>query len=244
MLPALNIWRDHFEYHAQRSRSIPAGVPDLLGEQERELIAASIATFQLGEQSSGQHLLRAAYRFAHRHDAAAIARTTELLIREEQQHAALLGDFMRDHGIACKRRDWTDWLFRRIRRAAQFELHLAVLLTAELIGIVYYRALEAATGCQRLRLLCRILVADELAHIGFESDMLLILRSSRAAPARLIVEGAHRTLLAGAALVVWHTHRPVLRQAGYRQSSFMRACRAQYAFYMQPAQVAASASTV
>src|SRR5579871_2326333 len=141
MLPNLGIWRDHFEYHAQRSRRLPDGIPDVLEDAERELIAASIATFQLGEDSSGQHLLRAAYRFAERHEAAAIARTTELLIREEQQHARLLGEFMREHAIARKSRDWTDWVFRHLRRMGQLELHLGVLLTAELIGIVYYRAL-------------------------------------------------------------------------------------------------------
>ncbi len=234
MFANLGIWRDHFEYHARRSRRIPDGIPDVLQEEERGLIASSIATFQLGEQSSGQHLLRAAYRFAERHDATAIARTAELLIREEQQHAMLIGEFMRDHAIARKERDWTDWVFRRLRRVSRFELHLSVLLTAELIGIVYYRALEAATGCQRLRLLCRILVADELAHIGFESDLLLIMRGARPAAARFIVEWAHRVFFTGASLVVWLTHRAVLRQAGYRPRSFLKACRAQYEFYMQP----------
>ena len=29
-------------------------------------------------------------------------------------------------------------------------------------------------------------------------------------------------------------HRPVLRSAGYRLSTFMRACAAQYSFYLQP----------
>src|SRR5258708_12804174 len=83
---------------------------------------------------------------------------------------------------------------------------MQVLITAELIGNVYYRALESATGCQRLRVLCRILVSDELAHIGFESQWLLALRASRPAPVRTLMRLGHRAFFAGTAGVVWLTH--------------------------------------
>ena len=45
-----------------------------------------------------------------------------------------------------------------------------ILVSAELIGIVYYRALEAATDCQRLKPLCRGLVSDELAHMDLNRN--------------------------------------------------------------------------
>src|SRR5260370_16531553 len=99
MLPNLKIWLNHFEYHAEHPRRIAEGISNVLTVTERRLIAASIATFQLGEQSSGGNLLRAAYHFAHEHDAGEVARITELLIREEQQHAALLRNFMAAHAI-------------------------------------------------------------------------------------------------------------------------------------------------
>jgi hypothetical protein len=240
VLPHLKIWLNHFEYHAEHPRRLPAGVPNVLRADERALIARSIATFQLGEQSSGTHLLKVAYEFAQRNDAPEIARITEMFIREEQQHAALLAAFMVEHGIPARQRDWTDRIFRRIRRLAKFELTLSVLLTAELIGNVYYRALESATGCQRLRLLCRMLVADELAHVGYESDLLLALRLRRAAPVRVAIALAHRTFFLGATLVVWATHRPVLRRAGYHAFSFLKACLTQYSFYLEPPQVKVS----
>jgi hypothetical protein len=234
MLAHLGIWLNHFEYHAQRARRLPAGVPNALTMGERRLIARSIATFQLGEQSQGLYLLRTAWRFARAHEAPALARITELLIREEQQHAALLRGFMREHAIPIREHDWTDTLFRQIRRLGGFELSLAVLLTAELIGNVYYRALEHATGCQPLRLLCRMLVADELAHVGFESDVLLAIRAQQSAPGRLAREYLHRGFLLGTACVVWVTHRAVLRRASYSPLMFLRACQAQYAFYLRP----------
>ncbi len=234
MLPHLKIWLNHFEYHSEHPRRVPEGIPNVLTAAERKLIASSISTFQLGEESPGTHLLRAAYLFAHEHNAPEVARITELLIREEQQHATLLRSFMACHGIATRRHHWTDRVFRRVRRMGELEWTLTVLLSAELIGNVYYRALEAATGCQRLRLLCRMLVADELAHVGFESDLLLFMRARRSAPARLAIDLAHQIFFAGAATAVWATHRRVLKKAGFGMRRFLKACRAQYRFYLQP----------
>ncbi|HLJ39472.1 MAG TPA: hypothetical protein VKT54_13790 [Steroidobacteraceae bacterium] len=230
----LRIWLNHFEYHAEHPRCVPEGLTDLLTPGERSLIARSIATFQLGEQSEGATLLHAAKRFAHVHGTPALARIVELFIAEEQRHAALLREFMEDHGIALKQRDWTDEVFRFLRRRAGLELYLYVLISAELIGKVYYRALEGATGCQRLRVLCRVLVCDELAHVGFESQLLLALRSRRPAVQQSLMRIAHRAFIAATALIVWLTHRAVLRRAGHSARSFLRTCLAQYAFYLEP----------
>ena len=243
MLPNLKIWLNHFEYHSEHPRRLPDSIPNVLTVAERQLIAPSIATFQLGEQSSGGNLLRAAYRFAQEHDAAEVARITELLIREEQQHAVLLKGFMAEHGIPTRQHHWTDRIFRRIRKRAELEFALGVLLTAELIGNVYYRALETATQCQRLRLLCRMLVADELAHVGFESDLLLSMRAEKAAPLRVAMDLVHRTFLTCTAMVVWTTHRAVLKQSGYGLFGFLRACGAQYRFYLQPPHVVTQRTT-
>jgi hypothetical protein len=231
----LQIWLNHFEYHAQHPRRIPAGLSDHLRPQERRLIASSIATFQLGEQSEGNTLLRATQRLARAHQVPSLVRIMELFIREEQRHAALLRGFMEDHAIPLKSTDWTDRVFRGVRRLAGLELYVYVLISAELIGVAYYRALEAATGCQRLKVLCRTLVADELVHVGFESQLLLDLRAGRAPAVRTLMRWAHRAFFAGTATVVWLTHPAVLRHCGYNARSFLRLCLAQYAFYLEPA---------
>ena len=240
----LRIWLNHFEYHAQRPRSLPHGLADVLSPEERRLIAGSIATFQLGEQSEGSTLVRAAERFAAEHQLLALVRIIELFIGEEQRHAALLRSFMEDHQIPLKRRDWTDQVFRRLRRLAGLELYLSVLITAELIGNVYYRILESATGCQRLKVLCRTLVADELAHVAFESQLLLALRIGRSAWARLLMRLTHRAFFMVTASVVWLAHRSLLRQAGYDAGSFLRLCLAQYAFYLEPVSVTLASTSV
>lgn len=228
MLTNLRIWLNHFEYHAEQPRGAARGPMSALRPEERRLIAGSIATFQLGEQSDGSGLLRAA------HGDELLPRITELFIREEQRHARLLRAFMDEHGIRAKCLHWTDAVFRRVRRLAGFELYLHVLIAAELIGNVYYRALESVTGCQRLRELCRTLIADELAHIGYESELILELRARRPAPLRGLIRQAHRALFHGAAWAVWISHRAVLRRAGHSAAGFLRCCLEQYAFHLDP----------
>ena len=233
MFRDLEIWLNHFEYHALHPRSVPAGLSDVLKPEERRLIARSIATFELCEQAEGNSLLRAVQRFAEKHQAAPLMRITELFIREQQRHGALLREFMGRHGIDRKQTDLTDFIFCCLRRVGGYQMRLNVLIGAELIANVYYRALEAATGCQHLKVLCRTLVADELAHIGLESQLLLTLRSHRSAPARAAGRWFHKAFFTGAATFVYLTHRAVLRGAGYTLGGFLRVCRTQYAFYME-----------
>jgi hypothetical protein len=227
------IWLQHFEHHARHPHLLPCGLEGRLTPDERRHIAGSMATFQLGEQSEGNALLKAAREFAgDRSTSPALVRVIELLIREEQRHAALLLAYMEDHQIAPKRRDWTERLFRRIRRLAGLELYLHVLISAELIGIVYYRALGSATTCPRLMALCRVLVSDELAHVGFESQLLLSLRRRLSAPSQAVIRAAHRAFFAGTAVVVWASHRELLRRAGHSGRGFLRASLSEYAFYL------------
>jgi len=238
----LKVWLNHFEYHAEHPRCIPPGLADRLTPEERALIAGSIATFQLGEQSEGGTLLRAAARFARERELPALVRIMELFVREEQRHASLLQSFMEDHGIPLKRSHWTDRVFRRLRRLAGLELYMCVLISAELIGNVYYRVLATAMGCQRLKVLCRTLVADELVHVAFESQLLIALRAARPRSARLLIRSTHRAFFGGTASVVWLTHRALLRRSGYDARSFLRLCLAQYAFYIEPVSLPLSTS--
>jgi hypothetical protein len=235
----LEIWLNHFEHHALHPRRVPHGLSDVLRPDERELIASSIATFQLGEQSEGRTLLRVAERFAREQQVPDLLKIVELLIREEQRHAALLRAFMQDHRMPLKRTDWTDRIFRLVRRPAGLHLYVCVLICAELIGNVYYRALESVTDCERLQVLCRTIVSDELAHVGFESQLLFTLRAARPAWLSALTRPVHRVFFATTAAVVWLTHRSVLRKAGHSGRSFLRSCQAQYRFYLEPTGVLA-----
>jgi hypothetical protein len=233
MYTDLKVWLDHFEYHAGRRCVLPEGRPDDLTPYEHRLIAASLGTFQREAQANGPSLVAAARRYEREHDVAPLAHIVELLVAEEQHHAALLGAFMDEHGVPQKRHDWTDRVARQVHSLAGFELQIATLVSAKLIGKVCYRALEGATGCRQLQTLCRILVADELAHVGFESDLLRALHAEKAPLARTALAAAHRMLFTNASVAVWLDHRRMLRAAGYGMRGFVQACATQYAFYLE-----------
>ena len=230
----LEIWLNHFEHHAHHPRCVPHRLSDVLKADERKLIASSMATFQLGEQSEGRTLLRAAERFARQKQVPHLLKIVELLIREERRHASQLRAFMRDHRLPLKSTDWTERIFRLVRRLSGLQLYVSVLICAELIGNVYYRALESATDCERLQVLCRTIVADELAHVGFQSQLLFTLQAGRAAGLQPLARLAHRIFFTATASIVWLTHRSVLGRAGYSGRSFLRTCQAQYQFYLAP----------
>jgi len=239
----LEVWSNHFEYHALRPSDVAQDTSDCLRPEELRLIANSIATVQLGEQAAGPELLRATERFSQTKRTAHLARIIELLIHEELRHGSLLHVFMRNHWIPMKRSGWSYPLSGFMRGLAGLHWQLSMLISAELTGIVYYRALESVTDCQRLRLLCRVVVSDKLAHVGFESELLTALRADRPASLQALMRSAHRTFFTSAAVVVWWTHRAVLHRAGHSAGSFLRSCLAQYEFYMEPTRAPAAVTS-
>jgi hypothetical protein len=233
MLQDLPIWLAHFRSQAAHPRLVPATLDDTLTGGERRLIGQSIATFQLGESSQGAHLRAAVRHHCGSPQEQSCIEIFDLLIAEEQRHASLLGAFMHDHEIPRRERAFTDQAFRALRRLGGLEARVRILVTAEIIGIVYYRALEGVTDCRRLQILCRTIAADELAHVAFESQLLLQRRGGKHGIARLLGSAWEQCLLTVAALVVFTTHRRVLKSAGYGPALFLHDCRSQYAFYLK-----------
>jgi len=227
-----NYWLEIFSARAPHLEIHRPTGEDWLTDDEYRRIAGSIATFQLGEQSEGRTLLRFAERFAARRGLPALPQVTALFIKEEQHHAAQLKSFMLANGIALKKRSWTDSIFRVLRKLAGFEAAVTVLVTAEMIGFVYYRALARATASPCLGRICREMCADEAIHLRYETQLLMTLRGQRAPPARRCVEFLHRTLLSVSARVVFHDHRRVLRHVGYTPASFRKDCVAIYRMVM------------
>jgi hypothetical protein len=233
MLQDLPIWLAHFRSQAAHPRLVATTLDDTLTGRERRLIAQSIATFQLGASSPGTHLHEAVRRHCGAQDEHACVEIFNLLIAEEQRHASLLGAFMQDHDIPRRERAFTDQAFRALRRRGELAARLRILVTAQIIGIVYYRALEGVTDCRRLRILCRTIAADALAHVAFESQLLLQMRGGKHGLAKLLSSAGEQCLLTVAALVVFATHRRVLKSAGYGPALFVHDCRSQYAFYLK-----------
>ncbi|HEX6637832.1 MAG TPA: hypothetical protein VF033_09270 [Steroidobacteraceae bacterium] len=229
-------WNYWLEIFTARARNLVIHRPredDWLTDEEHQRIASSIATFQLGEQSEGRTLLKFAGDFAARHALPALPAVTALFIKEEQHHAAQLKSFMLANGIPLKQRSWTDSIFRVLRKLAGFEVAVTVLVTAEMIGFVYYRALARATGSRCLKTICRNMCADESLHLRYETQLLMTLRGDRGPWRRRFVERLHRVLLTISACVVFHDHRCVLAHVGYDLRSFVKDCRATYRMVMR-----------
>lgn len=228
-----NYWLEIFEARVPQLVIHRPGPGDWLSDEDCKRIASSIATFQLGEQSEGRTLLRFAEDFALKKNLPALPPVTALFIKEEQHHAAQLKEFMLANGIPLKSKSWTDSIFRVLRKLAGFEAAVTVLVTAEMIGFVYYRALARATGSSCLKTICRTMCADESLHLRYETQLLLTLRGERGPLLRRAVEIAHRTLLVVSARIVFFDHRLVLEHVGYDARTFRRDCQAIYRMVMR-----------
>ncbi|GMV79795.1 MAG: membrane protein [Planctomycetota bacterium] len=221
-------WIAYFEANAGAWSARPLHGSANLNEAERAAIADSIAMFQLGESGGGTHVRRAAKAYVALGGEAAYMEALALFIAEEQRHGAELGRFMDAAGLARWKRCTTDGCFRSLRHTGGLERAIAVLLTAEIIAQVYYRALRSATNSSWLRALCTRILRDEAAHIAFQTERLALLRRSCGPCARAWRNALHRLLFAAAVSWVYVTHGPCLRAGGFPLKRFWRACWSRY----------------
>ena len=224
MRRSLRAWLAYFEGNALGPGGIPWGAEDSLSPEEIRLIEKSVAAFQLGEYSEGRGLLKSAGDFSAHFGDRVLYEITQLFIREEQRHALLLKRFMLSHGMALLKSQWTDTVFRRLRKFFGYELSVTVLITAEIIALVYYKALKNCTGSRVLGAICDKILADERAHVRFESELLLYLRGLKSGARGRAVGWFHRLLYAGTVAVVYLGHRQVLAAGGYGPLRFWRSC--------------------
>ena len=219
-----SFWEERLRQSLANPPRVPWHEATNISPAEVEAIRASIQEFQLGEQSEGRHLSKAAREHARESGDPAYFRAMQLFIREEQHHAALLGRFMDAVGIARASRTFADSVFRKLRRLTGLEVSICVLLTAEIIARVYYRALLLATRSPALRAICHRILDDEAGHVRFQSERLAILRRKRprfALLASMLLQGL---LYAGSLLVVWRGHRAALRAGGFSFGEFWKSC--------------------
>jgi hypothetical protein len=218
-------WCYYYHRNAERPLPLPWLRGAELSEAERGAVAGSLQDFQLGESSEGRHLLHRAEQYAERADDPEYLEAMQLFVREEQRHARLLGRFLHLAGIEPLRRSRLDTAFRLLRRLAGLVLSITVLLIAETIGKVYYRALRRATSSPLLRRICDQLLRDEVRHMHFHAERLAIVRRGRARWRIWLAHAAHRFLYGGTCLLVWLKHRRALRAGGLTFLGFWRECR-------------------
>lgn len=209
-------WIAYFEENAKSLLSIPWEVGVNLTPEERELVAASLPSWQLGESSDGARLQTAACRHAESIGDPAFGDVMRMFIKEEQRHGGDLGRVLDLAGIPRKTFDWGDAVFRRIRHLmTQIELNCCVLITVEIHAMMYYAAIRKATGSEVLRKVCQQILADEVPHIRFQCERLAILHRGRSRLLRSLTLALHRVLFTGVTLAIWFWHAPALRAGGF-----------------------------
>ena len=231
-LPDLDRWFEWFTDNANAEDGVPWDANDRLSGAERYCIERSIAAFQLGEYSEGLSLMKFARVYAAEHGSAELVEITRLFILEEQHHAGMLRRFMRQHDIPVVKKNWTDTVFRRLRKNVGYELSITVLITAEIIALVYYRALAAATNSVVLQAICRKILADERAHVHYESGLIRYITSRHNLPRRIGTRALHDILFCGTVFVVYFEHRRVLVAGGFPRRGFWRAAWAEFRGYL------------
>lgn len=212
-------WKQYFESNRQHFDHLDWNDGSRLTQQEKKLISSSIRQFQRGEHSEGKHFMA----FAQSLQDPSYCETVKIFIREEQDHALVLGRFMDLEQIGRLKDDWLDNVFRRLRKLAGLEGTVTVLLTAEIISMIYYRALGFVTSSGLLKAICKQVLVDEEMHLRFQCYTLEIIYKRKSRPS-LFFRGLTRSILmAGTIVMVWWFHRRVLRAGTYRFFSFFNA---------------------
>src|SRR5882724_1428986 len=209
-------WKNYFVSNSSHFEDINWNEQEHLTKHEKEIISSSLQQFQKGEQSEGKHF----FSFARTFPDPFYLETIRLFILEEQAHAHVLGKFMDMNGIPRIRKHWVDDIFRRLRKLADLENTITVLITAEIIAKVYYKALKNATGSALLKQLCDQILNDEDQHIAFQSYTLNLFYSRKGKIRKFFNRAWHQLLMLGTICIVWFGHRDVLKAGGHSFATF------------------------
>ena len=209
------VWADHFRANLTHMDHLDWSSDQPIPEGEQRIIRKSIATFQLGENSEGNSFRRAGVEYADDTGDYEYLDALDMFIKEENRHSAVLAQFMRRHEIPKLEKEWTDTIFRFIRKLAGLNVCISVLLTAEVIAAVYYRALGRATSSPVLREICDQILIDEAHHLVFQAGTLVKQRRKWSNITRWGFAQLQRLLMAATILIVWREHGGVYRAGGY-----------------------------
>ncbi len=215
-------WQDYFKSNVGKLLPIPWGSGAALSPEEKAVLIPSLQDFQLGESSDGKHGLSLAAQYGDRVGDPGYVEAMRLFFAEEGRHAAALKRYLELAGAVTIERSWTDFFFRRIRRLLGLETMITVLLSAELIGKVYYRAIHAASRCPVLRGVCAQLLRDEKMHLRFHIERLRIMCTKRSRVRRRCGLALHRCVYFGACLAVWWRHGRAIRRGEFGFRKFWR----------------------
>jgi hypothetical protein len=219
-------WLDYFETNARSDRPPAASLHAEVPAELRAPLAISLGRFQLGESAGGKiheemptHRDRALDRGARR--------AVQLYIEEEWRHARELALVIRALGGELQSAHWTNGAFTACRRILGLRTKMMTLAIAEVIGIVYYRALASGVGSPALAVSLRRIANEESRHLEFQAAFferaIAVSPAWFRVPYRWLLRGLMLGILAAALGVLLIDHGHVLRRAGARTLPLIRA---------------------
>jgi hypothetical protein len=193
---------------------------------ERGWLGYSVGQFMRGESSEARDFLEKSRRFAEESGEGEFLAASQIFVKEENYHSALLAAFMAQMGIEPPVESWADDAFRWVRSRGDIGWCSHVLLAAEILAQVYYPALQQATSSKMMAAICERIIEDEAYHILFQTERIARVLAHRGRIYRTVHSAAGWALFWGTAVVMWREHRPVLSRTlsfgAYLKQSFLR----------------------
>jgi hypothetical protein len=210
-------WLGYFEGNARQDCAPTASLYAEVPRELRAPLAVSLGRFQLGESAGGRiH----AEMPTHPDPAldAPTRRAVQLYIEEEWRHARELAAIITALGGKLQQAHWTNGAFTACRRLLGLRTKMMTLAIAEVIGIVYYRALAHGIGSPALAVSLRRIANEESRHLDFQAAFferaIALVPAPLSAAYRWLLRGSMWAILIAALGVLFLDHGKLLRRTG------------------------------
>lgn len=212
-------WISHFEGNHKNDQIDWEEKCDL-SEEIREPLARSLAIFQLGESGSGSALFRFAKRLEGNPFFPNYEKALRAFIAEEHRHAETLKLMVQRLRGTLLEKQWSDSIFRHVRKLINLEFELQVLLTAELIAEAYYELLRRNVPDVAISKACARIVKDEVGHVGFHAAFFRQRKIIWRKPVQIFWVTSLIVLNEIAWRVVWMDHKACFQALKIEKSQF------------------------
>jgi hypothetical protein len=216
----MQTWLDYFEWNRTHRPPVPWERGIQLEPHLRTPLIRSMQKFQLGESGDGRHLRRQATATGDKIYANAI----ELFVKEEQEHARLMGKVLQLLDAPLLTSHWSDHCFVMMRHWFGLHQELMVLLLPEMIAKCYFRTLHDGTRDEVLRAMFGQIVRDEDGHVAFHVEYLRRAFADLSFTKRILAQVIWRILYRASCTVVMFDHRDILLACGLTLPEFWKRC--------------------
>jgi hypothetical protein len=216
----MRTWLNYFQRNQKNRLPVPWERGIAIDTPLRGPLIRSLQKFQLGESGEGRRLRQHAAGTGDPVYAAAI----DLFVKEEQEHARLMGEILRWLDAPLLKSDWTDNCFVLLRHLFGLHQELMVLLLPEMIAKLYFRVLHDGIRDPVVRAVTAQIAQDEEGHLAFHIEYLRRAFESMSFMRRILVQVIWRAAFRATCLAVMWDHRAILRAVGAAPHEFWRDC--------------------